>query len=69
MPATFEDLQVLTSLARHLNAFAAGLKTVRAGQSEKKSAVRESLSEYFTGASEEFSAPLFSEDGFNWLNS
>ena len=59
----------LTSLARQLNAFAAGLKTVRAGQLEKKSAVRESLAEYFTGASEEFSAPLFSEDGFNWLNS
>jgi four helix bundle protein len=59
----------LTSLARQLNTFAAGLKTVRAEQPSKKaSAVRESASEYFTANPEDFSGILFSEDDINLLN-
>jgi len=46
----------LTTLARQLNAFASGLKTVRAEQTAKK-AVREPAAEYVTSASE----PLFTE--------
>ena len=53
----------LTSLARQLNSFASGLRTVRADQ--KKSTVRESAPEYITNASE----VLFAEEDFSFLNS
>jgi four helix bundle protein len=59
----------LTALARQLNAFASGLKTVRAEQSNKKPAVRESASGYVAVIPEEFSGLLFSEDDFSLLNS
>ncbi|MBI2758316.1 MAG: four helix bundle protein [Chloroflexi bacterium] len=58
----------LTSLARQLNTFASGLKTVRSEQSNKKT-VRESAPEYVVARAEEFSGELFPEDDFNWLNS
>jgi len=65
-----EYVDGLTALARQLNTFASGLKTVRAEQPKKKpAAVRESVPEYITTNSEEFSAPLFSEDDLNLLNS
>jgi four helix bundle protein len=53
----------LTSLARQLNTFAKGLKTVRSGSSNKK-AVRESTPEYAVENFEE----LFSEEDLNWLS-
>lgn len=57
-----EYVDGLTSLARQLNAFASGLKTVRAEQPKgKPGAVRESTAEYIIG-NEEISALLFSED-------
>ncbi|CAG1012941.1 hypothetical protein ANAEL_04551 [Anaerolineales bacterium] len=56
----------LTALARQLNTFASGLKTVRA--ETKKPAVRESASEYITANSDEFPLLLFSEDDLNFLN-
>ena len=59
----------LTALARQLNTFASGLKTVRAEQPKKKpAAVRESAPEYIVANSEEFPDPLFSEDDLNSLN-
>ena len=63
-----EYVDGLTALARQLNAFAGGLKTVRAEQSNKKSAVRESASEYIVAIPEEFSGPLFSEEDFTFLD-
>jgi four helix bundle protein len=51
----------LTSLARQLNAFASGLKTVRTAQPKTKSAVRESAPEYVAMNLEEIPDPLFSE--------
>ena len=59
----------LTALARRLNTFTSGLKTVRSEQSNKKSvAVRESAPEYVTTDSEDFSGLLFSEDDLKFLN-
>ncbi len=58
-----EFVDGLTSLARQLNSFASGLKTVRADQ--KKSTVRESAFEYITNSSE----VLFSEEDLSFLNS
>jgi four helix bundle protein len=57
----------LTSLARQLNAFASGLKTVRAEQ-PKKSSIRESVSEYIVVDAEEFPGMLFSDEDFSFLN-
>lgn len=65
-----KDVFGLTALARQLNTFTSGLKTVRAEQPKKKpAAVRESAPEYITTNPEEFFAPLFSEEDFNFLNS
>jgi len=61
-----EYVEGLTALARQLNAFASGLKTVR--KETKKPAVRESAPEYITIISEEFPDPLFSEADLNFLN-
>jgi four helix bundle protein len=63
-----EYVDGLTALARQLNTFASGLKTVRTEQPRKKpTAIRESVSEYLTN-SKEFRDSLFSEDDLNWLN-
>jgi four helix bundle protein len=52
----------LTSLARQLNAFASGLRTVRAEQPKSKlAAVHEPAPEYLTENLEEIPDPLFSE--------
>jgi four helix bundle protein len=60
----------LTALARQLNTFTSGLKTVRAEQPKKKSSiVREPAIEYFTTDLEEISGPLFTEDDLNSLKS
>jgi four helix bundle protein len=58
-----EYVDGLTSLARQLNSFTSGLKTVRADQ--KKSAIRESTPEYVTNSSE----VLFSEEDIAFLSS
>ena len=58
-----EYIEGLTALARQLNSFTSGLKTVRADQ--KKSAIRESAPEYVTNLSE----TLFSEEDLIFLNS
>ena len=58
----------LTDLARQLNIFASSLKTVRAEQKSKTSAVREPQAEYLTISLEDISNPLFSEGELNWLN-
>jgi four helix bundle protein len=58
-----EYIEGLTALARQLNSFTSGLKTVRADQ--KKSAVRESAPEYTTNSSE----VLFSEEDLVFLSS
>ncbi len=64
-----EYVDGLTALARQLNTFTSGLKTVRAEQPKKKPAgVRESTPEYVTNNPEEFANPLFSEDDLNYLN-
>jgi four helix bundle protein len=65
-----EYVNGLTALARQLNTFTSGLKTVRAEQPKKKpAAVHESTPEYITATPEEFSGLLFSEDDINILNS
>ena len=56
----------LTALARQLNAFASGMKTVRA--EAKKPAVRESAPEYLAVSLEDIPEPLFSETDLNFLN-
>jgi len=58
-----EYIEGLTALARQLNSFTSGLKTVRA--ETKKPAVRESAPEYVTDSSE----VLFSEEDIAFLNS
>lgn len=58
----------LTDLARQLNAFASSLKTVRAGQKQKPSSIREVQSEYLTINFEDIPDPLFSDEEMNWLN-
>jgi len=65
-----EYVNGLTALARQLNTFASGLKTVRKEMSTKKSTVvRESATEYNTTILEEFYEPLFSEEDLEFLNS
>jgi four helix bundle protein len=59
----------LTSLARQLNTFASGLKTVRSEQKQKPFAVREEQAEYSTIGLNDIPIPLFSEDELNWLTS
>lgn len=61
-----EYVDGLTALARQLNAFASGLKAVRA--ETKKPAIRESAPEYVAADSAELSLPLFSEKDLNFLN-
>ena len=59
----------LTGLARQLNTFTGGLKTVRAEQPKKKpAAMRESEAEYLTIDFEEIPDLLFSEDDLVYLN-
>ena len=58
-----EYIEGLTALARQLNSFTSGLKTVRA--ETKKPAVRESAPEYVTDSSE----VLLSEEDIAFLNS
>jgi four helix bundle protein len=58
----------LTDLARQLNTFASSLKTVRAGQKQKTSSVREVQSEYLTVNLEDIPDPLFSDEELIWLN-
>lgn len=61
-----EYVDGLTALARQLNAFASGLKTVRT--ETKKPVVREPAPEYVTTNSDELPDPLFSEEDLNFLN-
>ncbi len=63
-----EYVNLLTDLARQLNTFASSLKTVRAEQKPKTSAVREDQAEYLAINPEEIPDPLFSEDDLNWLS-
>ena len=63
-----EYVNRLTELARQLNTFASSLKTVRADQKQKPSAVREDQAEYLTINLEDIPNPLFSEDDLNWLS-
>jgi four helix bundle protein len=58
----------LSALARQLNTFTSGLKTVRAEQPKKKPTVREPTPEYLIVHPEEFPNLLFSEDDLNSLN-
>ena len=62
-----EYVKRLTDLARQLNTFAGGLKTVRAEQ-KSKSAVREPQAGYLTINLEDIPIPLFSDEELNWLN-
>lgn len=64
-----EYVNRLTDLARQLNTFANGLKTVRAEQKPKAAAVREVQAEYITSNLDDISYSLFSEDELNWLQS
>jgi len=63
-----EYVNRLTDLARQLNTFASGLKTVRAEQKSKPPAVREAQADYLPLSLEELPNPLFTEDELNWLN-
>ena len=60
----------LTGLARQLNTFASGLKTVKSEYSKKKStAIREVSHEYLTTYPDEVLPPLFSEADLTFLSS
>ena len=65
-----EYIDGLTSLARQLNTFTSGLRTVRSEQPKKKSSVvvREPSAEYVARDLEEIFDPLFSEDDLTYLN-
>ena len=63
-----EHVNRLTDLARQLNTFARSLKTVRADQKPKSSAMREIQGEYLINGLEDIPNPLFLEDELNWLN-
>ena len=63
-----EYVKRLTDLARQLNTFAGGLKTVRAEQ-KSKPAVRESQDEYLTINLDNLPNPLFNEAELDWLTS
>ena len=65
--AVQEYVNRLTELARQLNTFASGLKTVRSEQKSKPSTVRETQTEYLAFAIEDNSNPLFSEHELNLL--
>jgi four helix bundle protein len=60
-----EYVDGLTSLARQLNSFVSGLKTVRSEQ--KKSTVRESAAEYHADTTDDNSLILFSEKDLAFL--
>lgn len=62
-----EYVNYLTDLARQLNTFASGLKTIRAEQKSKPSSVREPQAEYLTINLEDMPNPLFSEEELHWL--
>jgi four helix bundle protein len=64
-----EYVNRLTDLARQLNAFAGSLKTVRAEQKPKTSAVREAQAKYLTLNLEDTPHPLFSDEELDWLTS
>lgn len=57
----------LTELARQLNAFAAGLRSVRAEYKSKTSSIHESQAKYSTSNTDDTPDPLFSEDELSWL--
>jgi four helix bundle protein len=60
----------LTTLARQLNTFASGLRTVRAEQPKTKStAVREAAADYVTVPLEQIPDPLFSEEDLTFIAS
>lgn len=63
-----EYVKRLTELARQLNTFASGLKTVRAEQKSKTS-VRETQAEYSAIGFDDLPDPLFAEEELNWLTS
>jgi len=64
-----EYVDGLTALARQLNTFTSGLKTVRSEQPKKKPfAVGESVAEYLTINPEAVPDQLFSQDDLNSLN-
>jgi len=64
-----EYVNRLTDVARQLNTFASGLKTVRAEQKTKTSSVREVQAEYVITGADDIPNTLFSEDELNWLQS
>lgn len=59
----------LSDLARQLNTFAGGLKTVRAQQKSKTFTVREEQVDYKIMEFVDFSIPLFSDEELSWLRS
>jgi len=65
-----EYVDGLTSLARQLNAFASGLRTVRAEQPKTKStAVREAAADYTAVPLEQIPDPLFSDEDLTFIAS
>jgi four helix bundle protein len=63
-----EYVKKLTDLARQLNTFASGLRTVRAEQKSKPS-IREERAEYLAITLDDLPDPLFNEADLHWLNS
>jgi four helix bundle protein len=59
----------LTELARQLNSFASGLKTVRNQETKQSKTIREMVAEYQVKVPENSSDMLFEDDDINWLKS
>jgi four helix bundle protein len=59
----------LTELARQLNSFASGLKTVRNQETKQSKTIREMVVEYQVKVPENSSEMLFDDDDINWLKS
>jgi four helix bundle protein len=64
-----EYVNQLTDLARQLNTFASGLKTVRAEQKAKPPSVREDQAEYRIVDPNNIPNPFFSDEDLTWLSS
>lgn len=59
----------LTELARQLNSFASGLKTVRNQETNQSKSLREMAAEYQVYIPENSSDMLFADEDINWLMS
>jgi hypothetical protein len=62
-----EYVSRLTALARQLNTFADGLKTLRSGDQKQPKTLRELATDYWINLPDDFPDVLFDDQDFAWL--